>query len=235
MKFRNLLVTGGLAALATGFAPAAYAQSTVSTSLTGFSYQLIDLDLNDDIAASLTMSPASIWTAAAAYTPSYGSPILSDIITEAGTASISAALGHASGTYDATGVYSSATSTWMTHYIAGNSIVSWDFVLSANTSVVFTAIGSVNAIGLGAHGDASIFADGIPGGYVQDDILQNSASETRQLSLSFSSSLDGLSGKIGTAASSGVEILEAVPEPETYAMFMAGLGLIGACVRRRKK
>jgi hypothetical protein len=234
MKLRDLLVSASLAVVAAGFAPAAYAQSTASTSLTGFSYQLIDLDLNDGIAASLTMSPSSIWVAAAGYAPSSGTPVIVDILDQAGTANASASFGRASATSDTTGVYSSATSTNMTHSLSGDAIVSWNFVLSANTSVVFTAIGSVDARGPGAHGWASIFADGLPDGYAQDDILQNSAAETRQLSLSFSSSLDGLSGTVGTAASSGVEILAAVPEPETYAMLLAGLGLIGACVRRRQ-
>jgi hypothetical protein len=32
----------------------------------------------------------------------------------------------------------------------------------------------------------------------------------------------------------GYELVTGVPEPETYAMFMAGLGLMGFIARRRK-
>jgi hypothetical protein len=32
----------------------------------------------------------------------------------------------------------------------------------------------------------------------------------------------------------GIYLVRAVPEPETYAMFLAGLGLLGTVARRRK-
>jgi hypothetical protein len=34
---------------------------------------------------------------------------------------------------------------------------------------------------------------------------------------------------------SGTLVADVVPEPETYTMFLAGLGLMSAIVRRRKK
>ncbi|MDP3126696.1 MAG: PEPxxWA-CTERM sorting domain-containing protein, partial [Thiobacillus sp.] len=36
------------------------------------------------------------------------------------------------------------------------------------------------------------------------------------------------------AQNGAVNLAAAVPEPETYAMLLAGLGLVGAAVRRRK-
>lgn len=59
MKRQSLLLMAKLIAVTALFAPAAHAQTTSSASLTGFSYQLIDLDLNDGIAASLTFSSIS--------------------------------------------------------------------------------------------------------------------------------------------------------------------------------
>ena len=43
---------------------------------------------------------------------------------------------------------------------------------------------------------------------------------------------DGLSEKIGAVA---VNVAAPVPEPETYAMFLAGLGIMGGIARRRKQ
>jgi hypothetical protein len=37
----------------------------------------------------------------------------------------------------------------------------------------------------------------------------------------------------GASPGDNIRVLTAVPEPETYAMFLAGLGLIGAMVRRK--
>ena len=53
-------------------------------------------------------------------------------------------------------------------------------------------------------------------------------------SLSFSSNVSGLGTSI-TQDSLGAHLsITSVPEPETYAMFMAGLGLMGFIARRRK-
>jgi choice-of-anchor C domain-containing protein len=53
----------------------------------------------------------------------------------------------------------------------------------------------------------------------------NSAEST----LSFASALNGISGAVIDNVA-----VSAVPEPESYAMLLAGLGLIGAAVKRRK-
>lgn len=45
----------------------------------------------------------------------------------------------------------------------------------------------------------------------------------------------GSTGGAGDGAMSAVVAVSAVPEPETYAMMLAGFGLIGTIVRRRKK
>ncbi|WP_227815600.1 PEP-CTERM sorting domain-containing protein [Nitrogeniibacter aestuarii] len=45
--------------------------------------------------------------------------------------------------------------------------------------------------------------------------------------------MTGLTVQAGDALSFDVSAVAAVPEPETYAMFLAGLGLIGGVARRR--
>jgi hypothetical protein len=60
--------------------------------------------------------------------------------------------------------------------------------------------------------------------------VENDAA-TRQLSLSFTSSLDQLHGIIGVTS---VTTALPVPAPATYAPLLAGLGLIGASLRRRQ-
>lgn len=139
-------------------------------------------------------------------------------------------------TYDASGVYASQTATAMWNRMAADSIVTWSFVLSANTTVVFTANGNVNSHG-DAYGNADLFAHSLSdgSGYLQDQILMgNGDHQIRQLSLSFSSAQDGLTGIAGMSAGGSAEQLTPVPEPETYAMLLAGLGLVGAVARRRK-
>ncbi|MCQ9377860.1 FxDxF family PEP-CTERM protein [Methyloversatilis sp. XJ19-49] len=48
-------------------------------------------------------------------------------------------------------------------------------------------------------------------------------------------SIDGMSPPLRTATFEGFAPVTAVPEPETYAMLLAGLGLIGFAARRRTK
>jgi hypothetical protein len=45
---------------------------------------------------------------------------------------------------------------------------------------------------------------------------------------------DNVFGLFFTSSFAITDITPAVPEPETYAMFMAGLGLMGFMARRRK-
>jgi hypothetical protein len=52
------------------------------------------------------------------------------------------------------------------------------------------------------------------------------------LKVLFSKSSNG--GKAGSLLSQDLPVVTAVPETETYAMMLAGLGLMGAIVRRRK-
>jgi hypothetical protein len=83
-------------------------------------------------------------------------------------------------------------------------------------------------------------ANGIVGGG-DDTLLQSSTStDGNSLSLNYDQPLSGASFITVTGISNGTAgaiyagaVAAAVPEPETYAMLLAGLGLMGAVVRRR--
>lgn len=106
-----------------------------------------------------------------------------------------------------------------------------------------TTVGSTSFDGiLSAMSLFSAGANGAIGG--GDDTLLASATNSGgdSLSLDYNQSLSGLSyiSVTGISNASGGaiyagEITAAIPEPETYAMLMAGLGLMGAVVRRRSK
>lgn len=61
----------------------------------------------------------------------------------------------------------------------------------------------------------------------QPILLKSNGNNT--LSFSAAGKADGIGGYIGNV------VVAAVPEPETYAMMLAGLGLVGAVARRRKQ
>jgi hypothetical protein len=232
MKLRNLLVSASLAALMTGIAPLAHAQT--ATSVTFFSYALIDLDLNDGITPSLTMSNFHTWITAADYPRPLGSDHLINYSGDPGTINLTTPFGEATATAGANAVSSNAISTANRHLLEGSAFAAWDFVMTPNTSVVFTAIGSVDAKGVGASGAATLFGalrTGTRPEFNQEMLVDNDF-QTRQLSFSFSSSVDGANGVVGMSAATDAL---PVPEPETYAMLLAGLGLIGACAHRRRQ
>ena len=87
-------------------------------------------------------------------------------------------------------------------------------------------------------------ADGVIGGgddtVLQSVVLPSPGNSDNMLSLDWNTSLSGLHYLNVTGVTGGSEggiyagaIAAAVPEPETYAMLLAGLGLMGAVVRRR--
>lgn len=94
---------------------------------------------------------------------------------------------------------------------------------------------------------ASLFSNADNSLYSADDILLTPAStQTGQLGSAFSAlgagsyylQVTGIStGSMGGLYSGALNVssVSAVPEPETYAMLLAGLGLIGTIARRRNK
>ncbi len=112
-----------------------------------------------------------------------------------------------------------------------------------NFPVNIPTVGSLGTI-LSTLTLVSFGADGLQG-TPDDDVLKSvvlpsAGNSTEQLTLSWDGPLIGghyltvggvTSGTLGGLYSGS--IAAAVPEPETYAMLLAGLGLMGAVVRRR--
>lgn len=98
-----------------------------------------------------------------------------------------------------------------------------DFSGGLNFTTVSPQIGQMFFIGNGLTGDTSASDFG---GTVQSFIVPTAATRL------FLGTSDGV-GWYNNSGQFSVEIT-AVPEPETYAMLMAGLGLLGAVARRRK-
>ena len=87
-------------------------------------------------------------------------------------------------------------------------------------------------------------ADGVIGGgddtVLKSTVLPSPGNSEDHLSLTWNTPLTGVNYLNITGVTGGTEggiyagaIAAAVPEPETYAMLLAGLGLMGAVVRRR--
>jgi len=131
------------------------------------------------------------------------------------------------------------------------------FTLSANTAVRFSTVATLavsTTVGASptasgaefARAEVSFFANGYVGHYSQNsnsaiydyvgsNAGQKSFTETLNASLmNFSSS--AMSGTVTaqTYITGNSSIAAAVPEPETYAMLLAGLGVVGAVARRRR-
>jgi hypothetical protein len=238
MKLRLLPVASFLLlALSTA---AAHAESTASAALTGFSFQLIDLDPNDGIAASLTLSGQNLIVSAAGFPDDSGDSDPWDTLRVPGTASVTMYYGSASSTIGTDGSFATATAS--NHEAVADSISRWNFSLSAHTTVIFTAVGSASANYEGnmrAFGDAAIFAQyriSPDVGYtnLQDAVFISSGNGGRPLSFSISSSDTELAGIVGNAASAEAYSLTPVPEPESYAMLLAGVAVL-ACWRWRRK
>jgi len=71
-------------------------------------------------------------------------------------------------------------------------------------------------------------------GWVDGIEVEGDVTDRGRLHDNFSLQLEGVSSIGSPYYTSGVTIVS-VPEPETYAMFLAGLGIVGAIARRRRK
>lgn len=121
---------------------------------------------------------------------------------------------------------------------------SLSFTLAAHSSITFGALSSLSSHyekGLGESGYAGTYfeiRDALPASSVQSDSLTYASDLlTTPLSTSFSNDTDASVTKmlvIGAFVQGEGAPVTPVPEPETYAMLLAGLGLMGAVARRRK-
>ena len=122
------------------------------------------------------------------------------------------------------------------------------FTFSNPAQPTLTASGGVNAIGLGIGASnvildmfrlvdantSQVLASGITGG--TSSFLSFTLPNAVDIyNLQVSGHTDPLSGMGLYSGNIAVTAISAVPEPQTYAMLLAGLGLIGITALRRKK
>lgn len=244
-------LASGLAALGLLTAGAAHATvapagltATASVDWTSFSFYLVDTDPTDGIAPAFEWINPNTDT----YVRAGG---VSDSDYQSGHVDALAAVGSVQAFANAEVLYASATGTPSSGEVWAYAQRGYDFTLSANTIAIF----SVN--GMGSVTDTTGFASGNAYGGISvngpnvsglaDGPLQNSSgyfsaslgSPTSQTMFAVFSNRTGdtMNGSMAIYASvyfSNPTPPAPVPEPETWAMLAAGLGLLGLAARRRK-
>lgn len=235
---------------------AAFAQSsTAQASLSGYSYELIDLDPNDGIAPSITFSNV-LQGAVVSVTPTGGQTTENTQWSENG-APVSAQLGQPGAdaaawfSVDELKATSTADNAGYYHAIAG-----WDadYTLSAHTKLVVTgqAAGSLDVDGTvtqqvalamvsvlfrapaqSPHDDPSNLASYSRSVLSLDPASGTSFDEAFEVVL-VNDSASALSATMSVVARSTAAGVSPIPEPATYLMLGAGLALTGAMARRRR-
>lgn len=244
MDWKKIIGIAGLGTLIIAASPASHAQASATSSITGFTYTLIDLDPNDGITPSLTLTNPNYWIDAAAYPDSSGYPNPIEIITTAGTASIALASGTTASSYNGSAASSSLTIYGASPRFDANTITQWNFSLTPHTAAVLTGYGTIHAEqvgGLYAGADAQIFSAYYANPndpyeqYLSDSLYAYYGNDqSRVLNVTFSSGNSELDGRLGISTNTqGQGIAAAVPEPSTYAMLIGGLAAL-AFIKRRK-
>ena len=226
----------GFGAVFTGAAHAANS----STEIGNFNFELIDLDTTDNITPSFTFSLRED-SVHAAYNMSYRSVYNWSSTDELGDFSNTY---HGAATLTTLGnnAVLSKTSTPVSGLSANASgELYYDFTLSPNTQVNFSAWGKVTSAregGRNAYGMASFIGVSTTGQTFSKQLgTWGSPSNVEGwMHGAFRSDDEAASGfyLLRTQAYSESTFLPPIPEPETYGMLLAGLGVVGLAARRRR-
>jgi len=217
----------------------AHADATANAWLSDFRYELIDLDLNDGIAAQMTLTNGDRTVMAGYYADQTGNtpPSPFEYLSTEGTVDLSAVAGTTTGTL---GTNSASTSVWL-HGTQGSlfaeALSGNNFTLTPNSRLVLHANaridGSEDADRASVSFASVFFEFGEENFYLDDAIISyDSGTASRALTVALSSGSEELSGNFGFTTGAFAAVT-AVPEPSSYAML--GLGLAGMASRARRR
>lgn len=246
MSWQKLLQSASLGALIVATVAPAQAQTVSSGNLSDFSYTLVDLDLNDNITPVLTLRNELVFVEASVYSADWDL-LDTNQIDENGAVSYTSNGSIALAAFDGTSMSGSVTvgGAAQVPRLYGEGGVRWTFDLTANSMAIFTA----NASGFGTR-TSDVVADGFAGlfayyraspgsthSFYRDNLLAVDGPASRSLALSISSGADQITnGGLSVYAGGDAEFLaSAVPEPESYAMLLAGLAMVGGLAKRRRR
>ncbi|QGZ39360.1 putative secreted protein with PEP-CTERM sorting signal [Pseudoduganella flava] len=234
-------LTAFAAAVALALPLTAFADVTATSHIGNFHFEVIDLDLNDGVTASLMLDDGGKVLMAGYYPDINTMPDPLNYLDDDGTVTASVAAGSATATLHNGSADASATFGGNKGEVFGTIGVGYSFTLTANTKVILyadgTATGGIDMDRTGTS-HAAVFATYYDGSeeplQIEDFVISatgNTAS--RGLSVTFSSGADGLDGELGysTGVYAGVS---AVPEPSQVALMTLGLAGLGWRLRRSK-
>lgn len=243
-----------VAALAGGFAlnASAATQITSTASLSGVYYSLQDLNLNDGIDPSISFSWYSQVNAGVA-------PVVAEGLTSHSTAASFSGSAHLMVSNAALGATTSASINGWNLNATGQATESGEYYSSAHKSIRFTLSPNTSLfIGgfINAGVSSKLALPDVAGSNVWLQIInsQNANPYTQSAfysvgAYSYNDSPTtvedqfylNMSNAKGSAMNGTIDIytgawgtLAPVPEPSTYAMMLAGLGLLGAAARRKR-
>lgn len=224
-------------------APAAAQDATASASLSGFTYQLIDLDAADGVTPEVSFFN-QIFHAEADHS---SRPGYRQTISQAGSVAIDSGSGQAGAivSADAASVqlrYSSAPGIGTVSAASEREI---SFTLSPNTGILFSALANVDIARdapITGWSGASIYGWVDQGNNLDSTIYFSDLFAPKSGPLAYHLSAFGYAGQYGGTGrvefSASANVFHynpaPVPEPAGAAMLLAGLGLIGAAAARRR-